>query len=103
MGNKFFVALGAAVVLVSSSVFTVGETERVLKFQLGEIVATDFQPGMHFKIPLINNVKKFDARILTMDSTPERFFDGREEKRHRRFFRQMAYRGCQNLLHHGFR
>jgi len=73
MGNKFFVALGAAVVLVSSSVFTVGETERVLKFQLGEIVATDFQPGMHFKIPLINNVKKFDARILTMDSTPERF------------------------------
>ena len=73
MGNKFFVALGAAIVLVSSSVFTVGETERVIKFQLGEIVATDFEPGMHFKFPLINNVKKFDARILTMDSTPERF------------------------------
>jgi len=73
MGNKILVAVGAVVVLLSMSVFTVGETERVIKFQLGEIVGADFQPGMHFKFPFINNVKKFDARILTMDSTPERF------------------------------
>jgi len=55
------------------SVFTVSETERAIKFQMGEIVGADFNPGLHFKIPLINNVKKFDARILTMDATPERF------------------------------
>lgn len=73
MGNKFLVTLGALVVLISTSVFTVSETERVIKFQLGEIVGADFQPGLHFKIPFLNNVKKFDARILTMDSTPERF------------------------------
>ncbi|MDT4288186.1 protease modulator HflC [Methylomonas sp. MO1] len=73
MGNKILVAVGAVVVLLSMSVFTVAETERVIKFQLGEIVGADFQPGMHFKLPFINNVKKFDARILTMDSTPERF------------------------------
>lgn len=73
MGNKLVVAVGAVVVLLSMSVFTVAETERVIKFQLGEIVGADFQPGMHFKLPFINNVKKFDARILTMDSTPERF------------------------------
>ena len=73
MGNKFFVAIGGLLVLVATSVFTVAETERVIKFQLGEIVGSDYQPGMHFKLPFINNVKKFDARILTMDSTPERF------------------------------
>lgn len=73
MGNKIFVALGATLVLVSMAVFTVGETERVIKFQLGEIVGTDYSPGIHFKLPFLNNVRKFDARILTMDSTPERF------------------------------
>ncbi|ANE56051.1 MULTISPECIES: protease modulator HflC [Methylomonas] len=73
MGNKILVAFGALAVILSMSVFTVGETERVIKFQLGEIVGADFQPGMHLKIPFINNVKKFDARILTMDATPERF------------------------------
>ena len=73
MGNKLLIALGATVVLLSMGLFTVGETERVIKFQLGEIVGTDFNPGIHFKLPFLNNVKKFDARILTMDSTPERF------------------------------
>jgi membrane protease subunit HflC len=73
MGNKLVVAIAALVVLLSTSLFTVSETERAIKFQLGEIVGTDFKPGLHFKIPFINNVKKFDARILTMDSTPERF------------------------------
>lgn len=73
MGNKIVVAVVVLVVLLSTSVFTVSETERAIKFQLGEIVGTDFKPGIHFKVPFINNVKKFDARILTMDSTPERF------------------------------
>lgn len=73
MGNKIVVAIGALLVVLSMSVFTVSETERAIKFQLGEIVEYDFKPGLHFKLPFINNVKKFDARILTMDSTPERF------------------------------
>ncbi len=73
MGNKIVVAVGALIVVVTMSVFTVSETERAIKFRLGEIVGVDFKPGIHFKIPLINNVKKFDARILTMDATPERF------------------------------
>ncbi|OAI15039.1 protease modulator HflC [Methylomonas lenta] len=73
MGNKIVVAIGALLVVLSMSVFTVSETERAIKFQLGEIVEYDFKPGLHLKLPFINNVKKFDARILTMDSTPERF------------------------------
>jgi len=54
-------------------VFTVTETEKAIKFKFGEIVESDYQPGLHFKLPFINNVKKFDARILTLDSAPERF------------------------------
>lgn len=73
MGNKIVVAITALAVVLSMSVFTVSETERAIKFQLGEIVGADFQPGIHFKLPFVNNIKKFDARILTMDSTPERF------------------------------
>ncbi len=73
MGNKIIVAVAALVVVLSMSLFTVSETERAIKFQLGEIVGADYKAGLHFKIPLFNNVKKFDARVLTMDATPERF------------------------------
>ncbi|MBS3963426.1 MAG: protease modulator HflC [Methylomonas sp.] len=73
MVNKILVAVAAAFILLSMSMFTVSETERAIKFQLGEVVAADYEPGLHFKLPFVNNVKKFDARILTMDVTPERF------------------------------
>jgi membrane protease subunit HflC len=42
-------------------------------FKFGEILSSDFEPGLHFKMPVINNVKKFDQRILTIDQQPERF------------------------------
>ncbi len=71
--NKILISGIILFFLVSASVFTVSETERAIKFQLGEVISTDFKPGLHFKLPFINNVKKFDARILTMDSKPERF------------------------------
>ncbi|MCF6202982.1 MAG: protease modulator HflC [Methylococcaceae bacterium] len=71
--NKFIVAAGILFFILSTAVFTVSETERAIKFRLGEVIQTDFKPGLHFKMPFINNVKKFDARILTMDSKPERF------------------------------
>jgi len=71
--NKFIVAAGILFFIVSTAVFTVSETERAIKFRLGEVIETDFKPGLHFKMPFINNVKKFDARILTLDSKPERF------------------------------
>lgn len=67
------VILVVAIVVGSFSVFTVDEREKVVMFRLGEIVGADFSPGIHFKIPLINNVRKFDGRILTMDSKPEEY------------------------------
>jgi membrane protease subunit HflC len=63
----------AALFVGSFSLFTVYEWERAVLFRLGEIVRTDFEPGLHFKIPFINNVRKFDARVLTLDVEPERF------------------------------
>jgi membrane protease subunit HflC len=71
--NKIFIPLALLFFVISSSVFTVKETERAIKFRLGEVIKSDFKPGLHFKIPFINNVKKFDSRLLTMDAKPERF------------------------------
>lgn len=64
---------GAAAVLASLSMFTVSETQKVIRFRLGEIVQSDYTPGIYFQVPFINNVKKFDGRILTLESKPERF------------------------------
>jgi membrane protease subunit HflC len=71
--NKILLGIGALLLIGMMCVFTVNETEKAIKFRLGEIVKSDYAPGLHFKIPFINNVKKFDARIQTMDSKPERF------------------------------
>jgi membrane protease subunit HflC len=53
--------------------YQVAEWEKAILFRLGEIVRTDIKPGLHFKFPFINNVRKFDGRILTLDVEPERF------------------------------
>ncbi|EHQ51118.1 HflC protein [Ectothiorhodospira sp. PHS-1] len=55
------------------STFTVDERDRVIVFSLGEIKRTDLDPGLHFKFPIVNNVRKFDARIMTLDIPPDRF------------------------------
>jgi membrane protease subunit HflC len=73
-----FKTLGGGLLLValfigSFSVFTVKEWERAILFRLGEIVRDDYTPGLKFKVPFINNVRKFDARIQTLDLEPERF------------------------------
>ncbi len=70
-----FAAIGLLILLVvgSFSVFTVDQRERAILFRLGEIVRTDYQPGLHFKVPFITNVRKFDGRILTLDESPDRF------------------------------
>ncbi|HSM69578.1 MAG TPA: protease modulator HflC [Xanthomonadales bacterium] len=57
--------------LMLASIFTVKETEYAIKFQLGRIVRMDYQPGLHLKLPFVNNVRKFDRRILTLDTNPE--------------------------------
>ncbi|MDH5181251.1 MAG: protease modulator HflC [Gammaproteobacteria bacterium] len=53
-----------------STVFTVDERELAIKFRLGEIVKTDYEPGLHFQIPFVNNIRKFPKLILTLDARP---------------------------------
>jgi len=73
-GKMISLLLILAVLIVGSmSIFTVDEREKAIMFKFGEIVGSDFTPGLHFKIPFVNNVSKFDARIQTMDAQPERF------------------------------
>ena len=67
------IVLVAAVILGSFSIFTVDEREKAALFRLGEIVRTDYKPGLHWKAPFINNVRKFDARIQTLDAESERY------------------------------
>jgi modulator of FtsH protease HflC len=72
--KTFVIALAVvALVLIYFSVFTVDETEKAIKFRLGEVISADFDPGLHFKLPFINNVRKFDARVQTLDEPPARF------------------------------
>ena len=73
--RQILIIIGLAVVLLLgfSSFFTVDERELAIKFQLGKIVRADYQPGLHFKVPLINNVRKFDKRILTLDARPANY------------------------------
>jgi membrane protease subunit HflC len=63
----------AAFMLAWTSMFTVKQWERAILFRFGEIVRTDYKPGLHFKIPFINNVRKYDGRVLTLDAEPERY------------------------------
>ena len=72
-GLGIIILLGAVLILGMFSVFTVNEREKAILLRLGEIETTDFAPGIHFKIPFINNVRKFDGRVLTMDAQPETF------------------------------
>lgn len=67
------ILIGLVFILVSKSVFTVKETELAIKFRFGEIVRFDYQPGLHFLVPFINDVRKFDKRIITQNHPPETF------------------------------
>ena len=72
--NLIGTLLFLAFVVLSNAVYVISETQRGVLLRFGEVVKTDLTPGLHFKTPFVNSVRKFDGRILTVDSTPERFF-----------------------------
>jgi len=76
MSNKSVVALVGGVVLAViawNSFYIVAQTEKAVLLQFGRIVEADVQPGLHVKIPYVNKVRLFDARLLTLDSPTQRF------------------------------
>ena len=72
-GMLAIVVIVVLAVVGSASLFVVQEQQLALLLRLGEIVDADFKPGLHFKIPVIQDVVKFDKRIQTLDANPERF------------------------------
>ena len=58
----------------SSSLYVIQETELGVKLRFGRLIETDIQPGLHYKIPFVDQVRKFDGRVLTLDADPASFF-----------------------------
>lgn len=65
--------------IASMSVFTVDQRELAIKFRLGKIIQTEFEPGLHFKVPFINDVRKYPRQVLTQ-SNPQELFLTLEKK-----------------------
>ncbi len=73
--NFILVIIGAiALVLLLQSVYVVHETERAILLRFGAVSVADVAPGLHFKMPIAEEIKKFDGRVLTLDSSPETYY-----------------------------
>ena len=71
--NYLMPVLALIFFVLSSALFTVNEYDRVVLFRLGEIVKTDFTPGLHLKLPFLTNIKRFDGRLQALAAPPERY------------------------------
>ena len=70
----FVVLVGAGLLVLGLSAFTVNERELAIKLQVGQVVESGYEPGLHFKIPVYQTVQKFPSRILKIDDEPQRVF-----------------------------
>lgn len=73
MRSGILIVLALIVLVVANSLFVVREHEFAALFRLGAISRADIQPGLHFKVPFIESVRRFDKRLLTLDARPERY------------------------------
>jgi len=73
------VFLGLAIIAGWLSLFTVDERELAIKLRFGEMVRSDYEPGLQWKWPLVENIRKFPRRILTISDRPERIFTAENE------------------------
>jgi modulator of FtsH protease HflC len=72
--SRLIVAIITLLIIASLSTFTVDQREHAVVFRLGEIVSVKGEPGLYVKVPLVDNVRFFDKRIFTYDSSqPDRF------------------------------
>lgn len=73
--NLILVIIGAiGVVFLTMSVYTVEQTERAILLKFGAVSQADVPPGLHFKLPVAEEIKKFDARVQTLDASPETYY-----------------------------
>jgi modulator of FtsH protease HflC len=78
--STVLIAIVVALVVASLSLFTVDQRQNAIVFRLGEIVSIKTAPGLFFKVPLVDNVRYFDARILTLDAEEAQKFVTSENK-----------------------
>ena len=70
---RIFILIALVSVLAYFSLFRVQEYEQAIVFQFKEIQRSDYEPGLHFMIPIINTAQKFETRLLNLDQEPQRF------------------------------
>ena len=70
---SILIGLVVLLAVVSNSLYVVNERERAVLLKFGEVVSTDIEPGLHFKIPVVNDVRRFESRLITLDSSPQRY------------------------------
>jgi membrane protease subunit HflC len=71
---KSVMVFALLLVVASSTLYVVSETERGVKLRFGRLIEADIQPGLHVKLPFADDVRLFDARVLTVDAQPASFF-----------------------------
>ena len=71
---SIFIGIAAIIVIVGLTAFTVNERELAIKLRVGQVVASDYEPGLYWKIPIIESVQKFPSRILKIDDAPQEVF-----------------------------
>ncbi len=77
--NLLLIATVLIGILARMSVFTVDEREHAVKFQFREIVRADYKPGLHFKVPFIQNVERYPKRIIKLEHQEEKFLTGEKK------------------------
>jgi len=79
MAARIGITLALVIGLIYLCAFRVYEYEHAILFQLGKIQRFDYEPGLHFKMPFLQNVKTFDKRLQTLDAEPQRYLTGEKK------------------------
>lgn len=79
MKNIIIIVIAAIVFLFATATYSVDERETAIKLKFNEIVETDIKPGLHFKMPFVNTIKKFPTLILTLDAQPDEFITNKKK------------------------
>ena len=78
-GIGFVIGILALIILLANSLYIVTDKQTAILLRFGEIIDPKIESGLHFKVPILNTVRKFDSRVLTLDAIPQPYFT--EEKK----------------------
>src|SRR5690606_5152719 len=73
MKNLILILLAIAALVLGNSAFVVRENEHAVLLQFGRVVRSDYAPGLHWKLPVLQTVRRFERRIITLDKEPQRY------------------------------